>query len=303
MTTMSVGQIGLGKIGSIYARHLINSGAELTVHDADPSRRERFGDDHWRDTAAETVKDAEFILVSLPDPDASHRAMMGEGGIIDLAKPGALILDVSTIDPSTARALCDHANVRGIDYIEAPVSGGEPMSAGTDGAENANITFMAGGEPDAFERAKPLMKILGEHCLLLGPAGTGSTVKLISNHISGLHNLVAAEAFALGRAAGIDPEDLFAVFAHTDANSYWLFNYFAPRIRNQNFEPGFSVDLQYKDHRLAEDLGRELKVPMPLNAAAMQLYQIIRAKGAGGKDVAEAANLFAEFAGVARYDG
>jgi 3-hydroxyisobutyrate dehydrogenase-like beta-hydroxyacid dehydrogenase len=142
---------------------------------------------------------------------------------------------------------------------------------------------------------------LARHGGHLGPAGTGAKVKLISNYISGLHNLVAAEAFALGRAAGLSIDTMLDAFAQTDAGSYWLFNYFAPRIRSGDMEPGFSVDLQHKDLRLCEDLARLHKVPMPLNGLALQIYQMLRGSGRGGKDLVEAANLVAELSGLPRY--
>jgi 3-hydroxyisobutyrate dehydrogenase-like beta-hydroxyacid dehydrogenase len=302
--TLSVGQIGLGTIGALYAGHLLDAEARLKVYDVERERcvplAER-GAEVAEDVRG-VVDGVDYVLVSLPNPDADREVLLGADGALASARPGVLFLDVSTIDPATARELYDAARGLGVAYVEAPVSGGEPLGAGTEGARAANITFMAGGDKAAFERARPLMEILGKHFLYLGSAGTGSTIKLISNQISGLHNLVAAEAFALGRAAGIDPETLFEVFEHTDASSYWLFNYFAPRIRGGDFVPGFSVDLQYKDHRLTEDLARKLKVPMPFNGLAMQIYQILRARGDGGKDLVEAANLMAELAGTRRYD-
>lgn len=302
--SMVVAQIGLGAIGSIYTGHLRKAGIAVTAFDKDATRLEgaRGLGAIVAASLREAVAGASHVLVSLPDPPASQAALMGDDGVIANCAKGALILDVSTIDPGTARALFAAAKQRGIDYLEAPVSGGEPMSAGTDGARNANVTFMVGGERAAFDRAVPLMKVLGQHPLYLGEAGVGALVKLISNHQAGLINLLNAEAFAIGRAAGIEPEMLFKVFNHTDASSFWLHNYFAPRIRSGNFEPGFSVDLQYKDHRLLDDVVRELKVPTPFNAMALQFYQILRARGDGGKDLVEAANLFAEFAGVKGFD-
>jgi len=302
--TWKVGQIGLGAIGGIYTEHLLAAGVALRVFDADPLRCDPF-----RDRPAHVARDikdlldgCEFVLVSLPDPAAALEVMLSPHGVIEQARAGTLILDVSTLDPDTARRLHQAAKDKGIDYLEAPVSGGEPMSAGTDGARNANVTFMVGGDHEAFVRAQPIMALLGRHPLFLGPAGTGATVKLISNHQAGLINLLNAEAFAMARAAGLSEELVFKVFEHTDANSYWLHNYFKPRLRNVNFEPGFSVDLQYKDHRLMEDVARSFKVPMPFNALAIQFYQMLRARGAGGKDLVEAANLFAEFANVDRFD-
>lgn len=302
--TLHVAQLGLGAIGSIYAGHLLKADVRLKVFDREPAKAQGFAAQGAVAAASvtELVNDVDFILVSLPDPEAARAALMGPQGVLAQARAGSLVLDVSTIDPATARELAQLARSRGVDYIEAPVSGGEPMSAGTDGARRANITFMAAGDEAAFHRAKPLMAILGKFPLYLGPAGNGATIKLLSNHQAGLINLLNAEAFAMGRAAGIPEESLFKVFEHTDANSYWLHNYFKPRLRGNDYEPGFSVDLQYKDHRLMEDVARQFKVPMPFNALALQMYQILRARGDGAKDLVEAANLYAELANVDRFD-
>lgn len=300
---MKIAQIGLGAIGSIFAEHLLQARTDLTVYDQSAARMAaavKLGA-RGAGSPADVVQGVDYLLVSLPDPDAARAALLGPRGAIAALKTGAVILDLSTIDPDTAIALEAAAKARGLYYLEAPISGGEPMSAGTDGARNKNVTFMAGGEKAAFEAALPLMALLGKYPLHLGPAGTGATVKLISNYIAGLHNLVAAEAFALGRAAGISVDTMLRTFAHTDANSYWLFNYFAPRIEKGDFEPGFSVDLQYKDLRLAEDIARRYKVPMPLNGLALQIYQMLRGSGRGGRDLVEAANLVAELSGLPPY--
>ncbi len=304
MKGKNVAQIGVGAIGSIYAQHLAAAGVVLTVFDRDPARLAFVAQLGARPAHSidEAVRNADYILVSLPEPTAAREAHLGAGGIVASAREGSVILDLSTIDPETAQEIERSTQAKGLLYLEAPVSGGEPLSAGTDGARNGNVTFMAGGEQEAFEAALPLMRLLGQHPLHLGPAGTGAIVKLISNYISGLHNLVAAEAFALGTAAGISTETLLETFRHTDANSYWLFNYFAPRIQRGDFEPGFSVDLQYKDLRLCEDLARKHKVSMPLNGLALQIYQMLRGMGRGGRDLADAANLSLEFAGLRSHE-
>lgn len=300
---MRVAQIGLGAIGSIFVEHLLQAGVELAVHDKSPERLAAAVNlgAKGAGTIAAVARGADYLLVSLPDPDAARSALLGPDGAIAALDAGSVILDLSTIDPDTAIANEAAAKSRGVHYVEAPISGGEPMSAGTDGARNRNVTFMAGGDKAAFDAALPLMSLLGKHPLHLGPAGTGATVKLISNYIAGLHNLVAAEAFALGRAAGISVDTMLKTFAHTDANSYWLFNYFAPRIESGDVEPGFSVDLQYKDLRLCEDLARRHKVAMPLNGLALQVYQMLRGSGRGSRDLVEAANFMAELNGLSRY--
>ena len=296
-------QIGLGSIGRVYLANLVTAFNKVHVHDTDSAKRaevESLGA-VFHDDVSSAVTDADFILLALPDPVASRSVFSERGPLLTSTKPGAVILDLSTIDPATARQNYQASHDASLHYVEAPVSGGEPMSAGVDGAKNGNVTFMAGSDEVSFEKALPLMNVLGQHPLLLGPAGTGSIVKLISNYISGLHNLVAAEAFALGKAAGIDLETMLTTFSHTDANSYWLENYFAPRIRAQNYAPGFSVDLQHKDLRLCEDLARDLKVSMPLNNLGLSIYRILQAQGRGGNDQVDAVNLACELSAIEPY--
>ena len=125
---------------------------------------------------------------------------------------------------------------------------------------------------------------------------------LVSNHIAGLHNLVAAEALAAGRAAGLSLETMLAVLRHTDAQSYWLFNYLAPRILGGDFDDGFSIDLQHKDHRLFGEMAARHGAAAPLNDLALQLYDSVRAAGLGRKDLTEAANVACDQAGLTRFD-
>jgi 3-hydroxyisobutyrate dehydrogenase-like beta-hydroxyacid dehydrogenase len=303
MGARHLGQVGLGVIGQLYAGHLINARGALVVHDLVPERVEQaVGLGATAAASARAVAEAcDVILVALPAPAAVVAAMLGQDGILAGARPGTLVIDVSTVDPETSRQMCAAARDRGVDYLDAPVSGGAPGGAGTDGARAATISFMVGGDPDAFERAKPTMAILGKRWFYLGASGMGSTVKLISNLIAGLHNLVASEAFVLGAAAGIEPETLLAVFDGTDAKSFWLTDYFAPRIRRRDFQPGFSVDLQYKDHRLASDLARTLGVPLLFNDLAVGVYQAMRATGLGGHDLVESVRFLGGLAGADIY--
>ena len=240
-------------------------------------------------------------MLALSDPAAVAAVLEGTDGVLSGSSSGGLVVDLSTIDPPSCRRFHAASRQRGVGYVEAPVSGGEAGGAGTDGARAANLSFMVGGELADFERAKPVLSLLGKRFFHLGPAGAGATVKLISNHIAGLNNLVCAEAFVLAAAAGVAPETLFEVFDGTDAKSFWMSHYFAPRVRARDFEPGFSVDLQHKDHRLAGDLGRGLRVPLPLNDLALELYGEMRAAGRGGRDLVDAVAFRGERAGADIY--
>ena len=301
--TGQVGQVGLGVIGQLYAGHLLKAGP-LLAFDVDAGRLAEAATRGAtpRASAAEVASGSDLVVLSLPSPEAVRAVMTGPDGLLAGVRGRAVILDTSTVDPGTSREMYERAGASGARYLDAPVSGGAPGGAGTDGARAATISFMVGGDRDAFEDAEGVMRLLGQRWFYLGPSGSGSTVKLISNLMAGLHNLVAAEAFVLAAAAGFSPETLFEVFDGTDAKSYWLTDYFAPRIRRRDFEPGFSVDLQYKDHRLAAELAQQLKVPALLNGLAVQMYQMLRAQGLGGKDLVEAVNEFGRMAGVDIYE-
>ena len=305
MTTGTIGQLGLGVIGCLYAGHLVRKhGGEVVVYDivservatvvalgAAPARSPR-----------DLGSRAATVVVSLPNPPAVLAALTGDEGLLAGMTPGGLIIDASTVDPATSRRMHALAATRGIGYLDAPVSGGEPMSAGEVGARKGNVSFIIGGDPADFERARPTLALLGSRWFHVGGSGAGSTVKLISNLMAGLHNLVAAEGFALGAAAGFDPEQLLEVFDGTDARSYHLTDYAAPRLAARDFEPGFSIDLQLKDHRLAAELGHELGMPLLLNQLAVGVYEMIVAEGSGGKDIVEAFRFLARVGNADIYD-
>jgi len=303
LAVQTTGLIGLGVIGQLYAEHLVRAKGALWVHDTVPERAAAASaiGATIAGSARALAKASDVIVVALPNPPAVEAAFIGEDGLLAGIRPGSLVLDVSTVDPATSRTMYAAVRERQADYLDAPVSGGAPGGAGTDGARAATISFMVGGDPGAFERAIPTMAILGQRWFHLGPTGSGSTVKLISNLLAGVHNLVASEAFVLGAAAGFSPETLLEVFDGTDAKSFWLTEYFAPRVRRRDFDPGFSVDLQYKDHRLASELGRELGVPLFFNDLAVALYQAMRAQGRGGRDLVESVRFLGELSGADIY--
>ena len=296
--------LGVGTLGSIFAERLLNAGVMLTVFDVDDHRVASFvgRDVRVASDVADLVRDADIVLVSLPDPQATRIAVLGPSGVVAACRSGMLIVDSSTIDPPTAREVATETAARGVDYVEAPLSGGDDEGSGVDAARAGAATFICGGGAVAVDRARPLLQVLGRHIVHVGAAGDGAIAKLVSNHLAGLHNLVAAEALAVGRAAGLSLETILAVLRHTDAQSYWLFNYLAPRLARGDFDDGFSIDLQHKDHRLFGELAARHGVVAPLNDLALQLYQAMRAAGLGRKDLTEAANVACDQAGLARFD-
>lgn len=299
-----VGMLGLGTLGSIFASRLLDAGVSMSLFDIDDRRSASFAGRGARiaTSAADLVGDADVVLISLPDPAATGQAVLGESGVIAASRPGTLIVDTSTIDPATAREVARVASQHAIDHLEAPLSGGDEEGSGVDAARAGAATFICGGPAPVLERARPLLRILGRHIVHVGGAGDGATAKLTSNHLAGLHNLVAAEALAVSRACGLSLETMLGVLRHTDGKSYWLLSYLAPRLLRGDFDAGFSIDLQHKDHRLFGEMAAQHGVATPLNDVALELYGAMRADGLGGKDLTEAANVCCEHAGIARFD-
>jgi 3-hydroxyisobutyrate dehydrogenase-like beta-hydroxyacid dehydrogenase len=272
----TVGLIGLGMLGEIFAGHLAAGGGRVVAYDADEARThpavERVS------SAAEVAAEADVIVLSLPSPAAVDDTM---AGILETARPGTIVVDTSTVDPGTNRRWHAAAKERDVGYLDAPLSGGEPMEGGTDGARAASVTFMVGGDAGDLARAEAVMRRLGHHVFHLGDSGAGSEVKLISNMCSGAYVLVVAEAFAAGAALGIAPERLVEVFRHTDAKCYFMTDYLLPRLLGERFDDGFAVRLQLKDHRLFADMAERLGIATPVNDLARATYEAAMGEDSG----------------------
>lgn len=293
-----LGVIGLGMVGRHFAAHALRANGAVAVFDLDPARMAAVQGAGPAGSAAALAAGCDAVVLSLPSPDAVRAAMLADDGLLAGAAAGLLVIDTSTIDPESCIAIHDAAAARGVAYVEAPISGGEPGEGGTDGAKAGSVSFMVGGDADAYERARPILHAIGKRSFHLGPAGAGATAKLISNHIAGLNNLVMMEGLVLGAAAGFSPETLMKVFEGTDAKGFMMMDYFRPRYLRDEFEPGFAVDLMHKDHRLAGELAERHGVPLPFNALALETYERMRAAGRGQRDVIDALHHMADLAGV-----
>lgn len=294
-----VGLIGLGAVGGHYRDHLLGSYGELVVFDLDAEamRSAEATGAHPADDPRELARLCDVVVVSLPHPLAVREALGAPGGLLGEVAPGTVILDTSTVSPDVNREMYGLANLRGAHYLDAPVSGGEPLEGGDDGARAGSMTFMVGGSDEGYELAKPVMSVLGAHWYHLGASGSGTVVKLISNLCSGAYMHVFAEAIALGEAYGFDLDRLLEVFEHTDAKCFMLTDYAQPRLRRGDVSPGFSVDLQLKDHRLAADLAGAVGVPLPMNAAATKIWEAMQSDRRGDRDITDSVSFAARSAG------
>ena len=287
-----VGFIGLGVMGSRMATTLARAGHAMSVYDIDgeKTRAVAAAGPAAADSPRAVVERSEVVFTSLPWPATVKEVYLGPGGVVEAARPGTILIDTSTVDPETTRAVHAVAATRGVQYLDAPISGGFRE------AENGTLVIIVGGDGDAFERARPVLTALGtvHHA---GPSGAGNIVKLVNNVMSMGNMLVAAEVFVLGVKAGMDPKTLFEILRGSAGRSYH-FERRLPNILARNFAPGFTVDLARKDLGLAVDMARSNNVPVPATSLLHQLYNASSAMGEGKNDFASIVKLFESWAGT-----
>ena len=283
---MQVGFIGVGNMGGPMARNLAAAGHEVSVYDlveglvADCVAAGAAA----AGSARAAVADAEIVITMLPA--SKHvRALYIDDGLLDVIDPAATVIDCSTIAPAVAREVAGRARDRGIDMLDAPVSGG------TAGAENGTLTFMVGGEADVVERLRPLLEHMGANIFHAGGAGAGQTAKVCNNMLLAVQMTATAEALALGAAEGLDPETLSAIMQRSSGGN-WPLNVYNPWPgvmegvpASRGYEGGFLVDLMIKDLELALDAATGSGTPIAMGALARNLYRLHRrVNDAGGLD-------------------
>jgi 3-hydroxyisobutyrate dehydrogenase-like beta-hydroxyacid dehydrogenase len=275
--------IGLGAMGEPMARNLAASEHALTVYNRSADRT--IGVTALGATLAaspaEAANSAEIVCTCVSTPEALRAVLIGENGAINGARRGTLFIDFSTVDPSTVRQIADACADRGCQFLEAPVSGG------VKGATAGTLTIMVGGEESDLERAEPVLRILGQNVFRVGSVGSASAVKLINQMLVGVHLAAALQAFVAGQRAGVEPQVLYDVVTTSTGDSAML-RRGARNLFEDDFTPGFKLDLLLKDLRLATALGDEVGAPLTLAAAARQLYAAAGEKGLGDRDIAAA---------------
>jgi 3-hydroxyisobutyrate dehydrogenase len=291
--TPHVGFIGLGVMGSRMAATLARGGYALDVFDVDPAKTRAVAEAGAAAAASAraVAERSDIVFTSLPWPVTVREVYLGAGGVVEGARPGTILVDMSTVDPDTTRAVHAAAAARGVPHLDAPVSGGYRE------AENGTLVIIVGGERAAFERAKPVLAVLGASVHHAGPSGAGNIVKLVNNVMSMGNMLVAAEVFVLGVKAGMDPRTLFEIL-RTSAGRSYHFEKRLPNILARNFAPGFTVDLARKDLGLAVDMARSHDVPVPATSLLHQLYNASSALGDGKNDFAAIVKLFESWARI-----
>jgi len=265
------------------AGHLVAAGHAVVACDADPLRAASLGA-ATAETPAAAARQADVAVLSLPAPAVVEEVVLGENGLAEGLAPGAVAIDMSTSPPALARRLASALGARGVDFLDAPVSGGPT------GAEAATLSIMVGGEPAAFERVRPLLETMGALVAHVGGHGAGQALKLANNLVAGCTMAAVAEACALVEREGIDPVQAFDVFTKSTSDSSVLRRRFPiPGVRpehpaSRGYEPMFRLDLLAKDLALALELAEGHGVAAPLAEAAARAYGAALAAGHGGRD-------------------
>jgi 3-hydroxyisobutyrate dehydrogenase len=275
MSTLPViGFIGTGVMGRSMASHLAAAGYTLEVYNRTKEKAQSLLDAgaHWHDSAAGVANAADVVITMLGFPSDVEETYFGEKGIIHQARPGALLIDMTTSRPLLAQRIAATAAARGLHALDAPVSGGDV------GAREARLVIMTGGEQAAFERALPILELLGKNISLLGSAGSGQHCKM-ANQIAVAVGMVAwCEALTYARKAGLDPNAVHASISGGAAGS-WAMTNLAPRALADNFAPGFYVKHILKDIRIAVESAEEMSLDLPGLRCAQELYEKVAALG------------------------
>ena len=290
-----IGFIGLGAMGNHMAKNLIKAGYDLTVYDINPKPVEELVSLGAKKTknCAETAKAGEVVITMLPADDDVKSAVLGPEGVLEGAKAGTVLIDMSSIAPHTSIYVFSEAKKKGVKFLDAPVSGG------TGGAEKATLTIMVGGDKALLDEHMEILKTMGKTIYHVGDVGMGETVKMVNQMLVGINLAGIVEALVLGTKLGVKPEALYKIIRASSGNSFMLDSRVPNFIFTGNFtQPGFAVDLLRKDLGLSLESAKVNKVPLYMTAQAYQYFTRATAEGLGKKDMSSMIELLEKTAGV-----
>ena len=290
-----LGFIGVGMMGKPMAKNLLKAGYELTVLDVNTAAVEELvGEGAVRAKhPVEVMSQCEAVITMLPGSADVEQVVLGAQGLLSAIRDEHLVIDMSTIDPMVSKRLALEIDAAGGQMIDAPVSGGEI------GAINGTLTIMIGGPATVLDRCREVLAVMGNKLIHAGnEAGMGGKVKLVNNMITGISMIATSEAFLTGLKAGLSMETIVEVVGTSSGNTWVLQNHFPNTVLKNQHEPGFMLDLMYKDVGLALALADDVGVPVPVAGLARQVYQSGRAAGLGRKDFSAIWKHMAKAAGV-----
>ena len=279
MSKPKIGFIGLGIMGKPMAGHLIDAGYDLVVHN-----RNRDAVDELVGKGAaeaysgkEVAEQSDIVITMLPDSPDVESVALGEGGIIEGAHEGLIFVDMSTIAPSVTAQVGEVLAQKGVQSLDAPVSGGDI------GAQNATLSIMVGGDEDTFNTVKPLFDVMGQSAVLCGPLGAGQTVKACNQILVAVTIAGVSEALTMGTKAGVDPIKIVQVLSGGLARCGVLENR-GERMVSGDFDPGFRIRLHYKDLNIIQKTSNDFGVPLPVTSEVFELFKTAMVKGRGELD-------------------
>ena len=287
----SVGFVGLGIMGKPMARNLLKAGFSLTV-----ASRARAPVDELaaegaapRESPGDCAEGRDAVITVLPDSPDSEKVILGENGVLEGASKGAVVIDMSSIAPAVSRKIGGVCEAKGVDFLDAPVSGGEP------GAISGQLAIMVGGKKDVFARAEPIFQALGKSYVLCGGHGAGNIVKLANQIVVAANIEAVSEALVFARKSGVDPQVAFEAIRGGLAGSKVL-EAKAPMMIGGNWEPGFRLRLHQKDLANALTAAKEAEVPLPVTALLQQIVTALVVNGNGDLDHSAIARFIEDMA-------
>ena len=290
---MKIGFIGLGIMGKPMVRNLMKAGHSVVVYDIVKENVEQMVKEGAAEahSAKETAEECRTVITMLPNSPPVKAAVLGENGVLEGAKEGDILIDMSSIAPLASKEIYEACAQKGVQMIDAPVSGGEPK------AIDGTMSIMVGGPKEIFDQVYDLLMTMGGSAVYCGEIGAGNTTKLANQIIVALNIAAVSEAFMLSTKAGVSPEKVFAAIRGGLAGST-VMNAKVPMMMEGNFAPGFKIDLHIKDLNNALDTGHEIGVPLPLTANVMEVLQKLHADGCGQEDHSAIAKYYEKLADV-----
>jgi 3-hydroxyisobutyrate dehydrogenase len=281
-----IGFVGAGTMGIPMISNLLKAGFSVLAYDVRPEAVEeaKKRGAAAAGSSAEAARESEMVVTMLPSSSDVEAAYVGPKGVLEGAPAGRLCVDMSTIDPGMSRRVAERAKAKGVRFLDAPVSGAVPRTI------EGTLTIMVGGEAKDLEEARPALSAMGSNVIHVGPVGSGEVAKLCNNLIAGVATVAVSEAFRLAEGFGVDPKVLTEVISKSSGFTWAMeHNHPVPGIvqkaaSNRDYAPGFMTDLMAKDLGLAVNAARELRQPVFVAPAALELYRLASSHGLGRKD-------------------
>jgi 3-hydroxyisobutyrate dehydrogenase-like beta-hydroxyacid dehydrogenase len=288
----TVGFVGLGAMGGPMAQNILKNGIALIAYDIDPDKNERFAGLGARIARgpADVARAASVVISMVDTTEQAETVILGPDGFSDGAQAGDVVVSMGTIDPRAIRKMHATLSDRGIEMIDAPVTGMIP------GAEQGTLKAYVGGDAAALEKARPALTAMTSEIRHIGEIGQGTIMKLVNNMLAQAGRVLVVEAMVLGAKAGLDPETMIDVIGKTSGNSV-IFQHAAPRLISRDFT-GIRMDITIKDLELETQVAKSLGVPLFMANVAQQVYQMGKAAGYGSEDPAAIVKVYEYLTGV-----